>query len=532
MTQTTSALVGSTGFVGTTLRAQRPFTAEFHSTNIADARDRTFDVVYCCACPAAKWKANQDPDSDLRNILQLCDVLSTVRTSLFVLVSTVDVYETPAGADESTPASQSATHHPYGRHRALFEEFVQKTFPAKHLIVRLPSLFGTHLRKNYVYDLLHGNQLDKVLVRSEFQWYDMRHLSRHIEVALANGLKTVNLVTQPVPTSRLFGIFGVSETEGNCTDAGSRYDVRTRHARIFASDEASTLGYIQSDWTVQKGLEDFLLREQLRPRITLSNIAFNDHSEAVKFLQVQGVSQIEVAPTKVFPGMPWTDLYEKVSEQKVTCPLRIGSWQSLFFGLPDMQLFGDRTVDAWITHAKRCIDMATYHTRERPVVLVLGAPKNRLVSGKSKDVCDAWAIHAFVYLARHAEGAGVVLCLEPNPVAYGCEWCTTAAEAAAIVRAVDHPGFRLHLDAACMFLAGDDPEVAIAANVDILAHFHISSPHLRPLYDEVYHRKVGQALKGVSYQGLLSIEMKADHHESNNDRTAREALEFVYKCYA
>ena len=49
-----NALLGYTGFVGTTLRAQTQFDALYNTQNIADIRGRHFDLVVCAAAAAVR----------------------------------------------------------------------------------------------------------------------------------------------------------------------------------------------------------------------------------------------------------------------------------------------------------------------------------------------------------------------------------------------------------------------------------------------------------------------------------------------
>lgn len=48
----TTALIGSTGFVGTTLRSQTSFDEYYHSTDINNIDEKSFDLVVCAAAPA------------------------------------------------------------------------------------------------------------------------------------------------------------------------------------------------------------------------------------------------------------------------------------------------------------------------------------------------------------------------------------------------------------------------------------------------------------------------------------------------
>ena len=108
--------------------------------------------------------------------------------------------------------------------------------------------------------------------------------------------------------------------------------------------------------------------------------------------------------------------------------------------------------------------------------------------------------------ARH----GACLCLEANPADYGCDFMTSAADAARLVRAVAHPGVGLHLDTACMHLAGDDPRSLIETHADILRHVHVSEPFLGPFDSPVVdHAAIAAALRDIGYSGWVVLEMRA-----------------------
>ena len=133
----TSALIGSTGFVGTTLLSQRAFEHCFHSTDIANIDNKEFDLVICAAAPAKKWYANLHPDEDRACIDSLIDHIKTISAKKFVLISTVDVFKSPINVDENTPIILDELQ-PYGYNRRRLELFVQDNFQS-HLIVRLPG---------------------------------------------------------------------------------------------------------------------------------------------------------------------------------------------------------------------------------------------------------------------------------------------------------------------------------------------------------------------------------------------------------
>lgn len=229
------ALVGYTGFVGSTLLRQTDFAGLYRSTNIQELKDESFDLVVCSAAPAQKWIANREPEKDLENIRSLMGHLEKVRCKKFVLISTVDVFGNPQNVDEETPVDMQGLHA-YGLHRRYLEQFVEKHF-ADHLIVRLPGLVGPGLRKNIIYDFLHDNNLHAIESRGLFQFYPMINLWYDIQSALAAKLKLVHLTAEPLSVAEVAGSGFGREFTQQMDGTPASYDFRTRHARAFGGEE-------------------------------------------------------------------------------------------------------------------------------------------------------------------------------------------------------------------------------------------------------------------------------------------------------
>ncbi len=146
-------LIGHTGFVGGALLRQAQFAACFNRANIAGIAGERFGKLVCAAAPGSMLEANRAPERDLAQIEALIAQLSGVEAECFVLISTIAVLADFAGGDdEGTQAFQQALA--YGRHRRILEAFVEEHFP-RHLIVRLPALFGPGLVKNFIFDLMN-----------------------------------------------------------------------------------------------------------------------------------------------------------------------------------------------------------------------------------------------------------------------------------------------------------------------------------------------------------------------------------------
>lgn len=147
------ALIGHTGFVGGTLSRQHAFAAQFNSSSIEEIVGRQFDTLVCAAAPGSMFVANREPERDRRQIDALIERLDRVKAGRFILISSIAVLaDFSAGDDETTQAFQNDL--PYGRHRRALEVFCETRF-SNVLVVRLPALFGSGLRKNFIFDLLN-----------------------------------------------------------------------------------------------------------------------------------------------------------------------------------------------------------------------------------------------------------------------------------------------------------------------------------------------------------------------------------------
>lgn len=228
-----SCLIGSTGFVGTTLLGQSCFDDKFHSTDISLISGRSYDLIVSAGAPAKKWLANKEPEKDRQSIDNLISFLKKVRTKQFVLISTVDVFQNPNNVDESSLINTEGLH-PYGLNRYYLEEFVKEKFE-NHLIVRLPGLVGRGLRKNILFDFAH-NKLEQIESRNIFQFYPMSNLWRDIQIALDNNLKVVHLTAEPISVKEIAKeCFGINFSQKFQKHLVS-YDMRSQFSHLWNAE--------------------------------------------------------------------------------------------------------------------------------------------------------------------------------------------------------------------------------------------------------------------------------------------------------
>lgn len=252
-------------------------------------------------------------------------------------------------------------------------------------------------------------------------------------------------------------------------------------------------------------------------KLAISSIAWHPHEEAAvaALMQELGVTGVEVAPTKIWASPLSASAAEVDRYRRFWASHGIGivAMQALLFGRADLTIFDDAsTRQATLDYLKGMIDLAAGLGAQ---ALVFGSPKNRQVGALPPAAVAPIAEDFFRTLGEHAFSRGCCLCIEPNPVAYACDFVTAASEGIALVQAANQAGFGLHLDAAGMHMAGDAFDASIDAAMPVLRHFHISEPWLGQIgAGGVDHAACIAALRRNAYAHWISIEMKTQHDEA------------------
>lgn len=167
-----------------------------------------------------------------------------------------------------------------------------------------------------------------------------------------------------------------------------------------------------------------------------------------------------------------------------------------------------RTIDVMRGLVELCHDLGGK-------TLVHGSPKQRQVA-EDEDAGEAWkrALAAFSAVARDAEAANVVYCIEPLS-RHETNFINTVEEAARLVEAVGSPAIRTMIDTRAARLA----EVETAASLidrwvppGVVAHIHFNDRNSRaPGQGDDEFGSVIRALLRNRYAGLVGIE-PFDYH--------------------
>jgi len=266
-------------------------------------------------------------------------------------------------------------------------------------------------------------------------------------------------------------------------------------------------------------------------KLAVSNIAWEtvEEPEVFQDLAARGVSGIEVAPTRLWRQWAGAD---EVSARAAAADLKqagfaVPALQSLLFGLADAQLFGTQAGrQQLIDHLGMVARLAAGLGAG---AMVFGSPRNRDRHELSFSQASDISIDIFRRIGDTCAEAGTCLCIEANPIAYGCNFLTRWTEAAELVERVAHPGIGLHIDVACTQMAGDDPVEAVRECARIMRHFHVSEPQLGDFAaPSIDHARIGRALREAGYAGWVSIEMR---RTSTPLVSVRQAVDLVMDSY-
>jgi D-psicose/D-tagatose/L-ribulose 3-epimerase len=270
-------------------------------------------------------------------------------------------------------------------------------------------------------------------------------------------------------------------------------------------------------------------------KIAISSIAWTneEESEIAQTLKDLGIQYVELAPTKIWDDPTKVGPAEaiKVVDWWADYGIKVVAFQSMLFSRPDLKIFeNESTRNESQDYLSKFIELAGVMGVGR---LVFGSPKNRQRSGLAISEAKNISEEYFKVLGKVAENNSTVFCIEPNAPQYACDFITNAEEGGELVRSVDSEGFGLHLDTACMALAGDSLKDSIVRSSDILCHFHVSSPMLDQVEkrDDVNHQEAADTLRSIDYQGYVSIEMRPGEAGTNKDRV-KSAVEFAKSIYA
>ena len=245
-------------------------------------------------------------------------------------------------------------------------------------------------------------------------------------------------------------------------------------------------------------------------KLSISNIAWEvgEDEKVASLLQELSIDHIDLAPGKYIK-----DFHSDFSSDCLSVKtwwlergIRFAGMQALLYGTSGLNIFGSvESQQQLLEHLSAVCRIGDSLDARK---LVFGSPKNRDRSGLSDQQALTMACDFFLKLAPIAESAGVLICLEPNPESYGCNFMTTTAEAASVVSAINHPAIRLQLDTGSLAMNDENPYEICRSYQNLIGHVHLSEPQLLPVGTGTCdHQSCATALAQTMPDALVTLEM-------------------------
>lgn len=243
-------------------------------------------------------------------------------------------------------------------------------------------------------------------------------------------------------------------------------------------------------------------------KLAVSNIAWDIEASQVLYERMKkyGFAGLEIAPTKFFAEEPYSEEHilgiRTLSDViRKAFGLSVVSMQSIWYGRTE-SIFGTaQERAALVNYTAQAADFAAAAGCKN---LVFGCPRNR---NQPEDADLALADEFFLQAAEAVQQRGCVLSLEPNPPIYHTNFLNTTLECADYLRRLNHPALRMNVDVGTLIHNAEEVS-AVADNLDLVGHVHISRPGLAPVEGLALHRRLASVLKSGGYEGWVSIEMQ------------------------
>ncbi|MCX7047517.1 MAG: sugar phosphate isomerase/epimerase [Candidatus Sumerlaeota bacterium] len=166
-------------------------------------------------------------------------------------------------------------------------------------------------------------------------------------------------------------------------------------------------------------------------------------------------------------------------------------------------------------------------------VMVIGSPKQRsLADGQTYQGAWKRSVELFRGACDKAKAAGITLCIEPL-AKIETDFINTVAEGVKMMREINHPAFKVHLDVKAMSCEGKPsiPEIIRSVKAEDIGHFHVNDPNLYgPGMGDVDYGPIATAIKEVGWNKWLSVEVFK--YDPDPETIARKSMECLKKYWA
>ncbi len=242
--------------------------------------------------------------------------------------------------------------------------------------------------------------------------------------------------------------------------------------------------------------------------LCISNIAWDKQQDEqlYAFLQHQGVTGLEIAPTRLFEN-PYDSLTEVKDYSKRLYSqygLTMASMQSIWYGRNE-NIFNDQERDDIFLYSHKAIDFAAAAGIKN---IVFGCPKNRKIpDNMPKEQAEDIAAEFLYRLGEYALNNGTVFAVEANPDIYGTNFLNETLDTFQFVEAVNSKGLKVNVDIGTMILMEESPSM-LKEYKYLVNHLHLSVPNLEYVEPHPIHQQLHDVLNEIEYDKYISIEMR------------------------
>ena len=160
-------------------------------------------------------------------------------------------------------------------------------------------------------------------------------------------------------------------------------------------------------------------------------------------------------------------------------------------------------------------------------VMVIGSPKQRsLLPGQTAEGAWQRAVDLLGSVLDKARESNVTLCIEPLAPAE-TDFINTVSAGMEMVRQINHPNFKIHLDVKAM---SSEPtsvaEVIRSVRSEDIGHFHVNDPNLYgPGMGDADYTPIAEAVKDIGWDKWLSVEVFK--YDPDPETIARKSIEYL-----
>ena len=262
-------------------------------------------------------------------------------------------------------------------------------------------------------------------------------------------------------------------------------------------------------------------------KLSVSNIVWGEENlvDFFRLLKKENCDGVEIAPSLIWkePILSNKDERKLLKKQIFESGLEFVGFHSLLYKRPDLQIFKVETRRKTIDYIKELVSLCSELGGKQ---LIFGSPKNRSLNGQSYEKCLLQTVEDFHEIAEHGMNKKVYFCIEPLGKNY-TDFMISVEEGGKLVRRINHPYFKLHLDTKTLFYTKEHTNGAIESFGDLIQHVHVSDDDLnQPGTINKDHKIISNYLKKIDYNKYLSIEMK-----KNSLKSLKNGIKFVKNTY-